>query len=51
MDAEPAILVTGRANKQLRAQAEKLGVHCLLEKPLSDNALLDSIRSALAQAR
>ena len=46
----PAILVTGRANKQLRAQAEKLGVYCLIEKPLSDNALLDSIRSALAQA-
>jgi FixJ family two-component response regulator len=47
----PAILVTGRSNKQLRAQAEKLGVHRLIEKPLSDNALLDSIRSALAQSR
>ena len=45
----PAILVTGRANKELRAQVQKLGIHCLLEKPLSDNALLDSIRSALAQ--
>ncbi len=44
------ILVTGRANKQLRAQAEKLGVHCLIEKPLSDNALLDSIRAALGQS-
>ena len=45
----PAILITGRANKDLRAQVQKLGIHCLLEKPLSDNALLDSIRSALAQ--
>jgi FixJ family two-component response regulator len=46
----PAILITGRVNKELRARVQKLGVHCLLEKPLSDNALLDSIRSALAQA-
>ncbi|WP_428667495.1 response regulator [Reyranella sp.] len=46
----PVILITGRANKELRAQAQKLGVHCLLEKPLSDDALLDSIRSALAKA-
>jgi two-component system response regulator FixJ len=46
----PVILVTGRANKELRAQAQRLGVHCLLEKPLSDNALLESIHSALAQA-
>ena len=45
----PAILITGRANKELRAQVQKLGIHCLLEKPLSDNALLDSIRFALAQ--
>lgn len=45
----PAILITGRANKELRAQARKLGIHCLLEKPLSDDALLDAIQSALAQ--
>ena len=48
--AAPVILITGRANKELRAQVDKLGIHCLLEKPLSDDALLDSIRSALAQA-
>jgi FixJ family two-component response regulator len=44
------ILITGRANKELRARAEKLGVHCLLEKPLPDDALLDSIRAALPRA-
>jgi two-component system response regulator FixJ len=44
----PAILITGRTNKDLRALAEKLGIHRLLEKPLSDDALLQSIHSALA---
>lgn len=44
------ILIAGRASEELRARAHKLGVHCLLEKPLSDDALLDSIRSALARA-
>ncbi len=47
----PAILITGRANRELRIRAQKLGIHCLLEKPLSDDALLDSIRSALARFR
>jgi two-component system, LuxR family, response regulator FixJ len=45
--AAPVVMITGRANKELRAHAEKLGIHRLLEKPLSDGALLDSIRSAL----
>jgi len=44
----PVILIAGRANKALRAQTRKLGIHYLLEKPLSDDALLDSIRSVLA---
>ncbi|MCW5734111.1 MAG: response regulator [Enhydrobacter sp.] len=47
----PAILITGRANEELRARAQRLDVQYLLEKPLSDNALLDSIRSALARPR
>lgn len=47
----PAILVTSRANKDLLAQAQRLGVGWLLEKPLSDNALLESIHSALGQPR
>lgn len=43
----PAILITGRANKQLRGLAAKLGIRQVLEKPLSDGALVESIRSAL----
>lgn len=43
----PAILITGRANKQLYYSAEMAGVGCVLEKPLSDGALVKSIRSAL----
>lgn len=43
----PAIMITGRANKDLRRLAERSGVSSVLEKPLSDGALVDSIRSAL----
>ena len=43
----PVILITGRANKQLRRVAEKSGISCVLEKPLSDGALVESIHSAL----
>ena len=43
----PAILITARANKQLRSRAAKSGVRRVLEKPLSDGALVDSIRAAL----
>ena len=43
----PAIMITGRANKDLRARAEKLGIRRLLEKPLTDSALIDAIRDAL----
>ena len=46
--AMPAILITGRANKQLRSLAAKSGVREVLEKPLSDGALVASIRSAMA---
>jgi len=45
--AAPAIIITGRANKDLEAQAGKLGVGQVLEKPLSDGALVAAIRSAL----
>ena len=44
----PVIMITGRANKDLRRQAEKSGVHCILEKPLSDSSLVACIRSAFA---
>ena len=46
----PVIMITGRANKDLRRQAEKSGVHCLLEKPLSDSCLVACIRSAFASS-
>ncbi|SKA09687.1 Response regulator receiver domain-containing protein [Enhydrobacter aerosaccus] len=43
----PAIMITGRANKDLRRLAERSGVSDVLEKPLSDSALVDSIRTVL----
>jgi FixJ family two-component response regulator len=43
----PAIIITGRTNKGLEDQAAKLGVRQVLEKPLSDGALVAAIRSAL----
>ena len=48
----PVIMITGRTSKELRARAEKLGIRHLLEKPLSDGALINAIRDALKlQAR
>ncbi|MBI2737426.1 MAG: response regulator [Rhodospirillales bacterium] len=48
--ALPAILISARVNKQLRRLAERIGLVGVLEKPLSDAALVDSIRSALGPA-
>jgi two-component system, LuxR family, response regulator FixJ len=45
--ALPALLISGRVNKQLRSLAERSGLAGVLEKPLSDATLVDSIRSAL----
>jgi two-component system, LuxR family, response regulator FixJ len=45
--ALPALLISGRVNKQLRGLAERSGLVGVLEKPLSDATLVDSIRSAL----
>jgi two-component system, LuxR family, response regulator FixJ len=44
----PAILISGRVNKELRIRAQRSGVISVLEKPLSDTALIESIRLALA---
>jgi len=44
----PAILISGRVNKELRLRAQRCGVIGVLEKPLSDAALIESIRLALA---
>ena len=45
--ALPAILISARVNKQLHRLAERGGLAGVLEKPFSDAALVDSIRSAL----
>lgn len=43
----PVILIAARVNAELRSRAERAGVRRVLEKPLSDGALMDNIRSAL----
>lgn len=48
--ALPAILISGRVNRQLCSRAERSGVIRVLEKPLFDTALIESIRLALATA-
>jgi two-component system response regulator FixJ len=45
--ALPAILITGRANNELRRLASRSGVGQVLEKPLFDGVLVESIRRAL----
>jgi two-component system, LuxR family, response regulator FixJ len=44
----PAILITARATKDLRRRAARSGFRDVLEKPLEDGALVDSILGALA---
>ena len=46
----PAILISGRVSKHLRILAQRSGLTLVLEKPLSDAALVESIRGALAAA-
>jgi FixJ family two-component response regulator len=48
--ALPAILISGRVNNQLRIRAERSGVIRVLEKPLSDAALVESIHLAFDPA-
>jgi len=45
--AMPAILITGHADNALRRFASRAGVSQVLEKPLSDSALVEGIRQAL----
>lgn len=47
--AMPIIMITGRANPNMRERANRAGIVMVLEKPLSDGALGDAIRSALAR--
>jgi two-component system, LuxR family, response regulator FixJ len=44
----PAILITSRPDEKVLGRAARSGFRAVLEKPLSDGKLLDSIRSALA---
>jgi two-component system response regulator FixJ len=46
----PAILISGRVSKHLQSLALRSGLTRVLEKPLSDTALVESIRGALAAA-
>lgn len=48
--ALPAILISGRVSQRLRDLAARSGVTRVLEKPLSDSALVENIRSALASS-
>jgi two-component system, LuxR family, response regulator FixJ len=41
-----AIIITGRSSKDLIAQADKMGIREVLEKPLADGALVAAVRSA-----
>ena len=44
----PAILITTLADAHTRRRAGQLGVEHILEKPLSDSALIECTRQALA---
>jgi two-component system, LuxR family, response regulator FixJ len=43
----PVILITSHASEALRRQARRRGVRQIIEKPLSDGALMDNIQSLL----
>jgi two-component system response regulator FixJ len=44
----PAILITAKLTQDLRRRATRAGFKQVLEKPLEDGSLVDSIRGALA---
>jgi two-component system response regulator FixJ len=44
----PAIFITGRADDRIRADAKRLNAVALLEKPFSDEALLDAVGRAFS---
>jgi len=46
----PTILITGRRDGQLQAQAEELGAVALLDKPLAHGVLFTTIRQTLETA-
>jgi FixJ family two-component response regulator len=44
----PVIMITGQATRDLKLRAEKLGIRCVVEKPLSDGELLRAVQAAIA---
>jgi two-component system, LuxR family, response regulator FixJ len=46
----PAIFITGQIDDQIRADARRLKAVALLEKPFSDDALLNAVGRALGMA-
>jgi two-component system, LuxR family, response regulator FixJ len=46
----PVILITGHVNGALRRRAASAGVRHVVEKPLLDSALMESIQDVLGQA-
>ncbi|MDQ0469830.1 response regulator transcription factor [Labrys wisconsinensis] len=46
----PAILIASRVSNDMRARAARSGIRKVLEKPLTDGALVETIRSALVTA-
>ena len=43
----PAILITGLGDARMARRAAKAGILAIIEKPFSDNALLDTVERAL----
>jgi FixJ family two-component response regulator len=46
----PTLLITSHADPALRDRAAAAGIRRVVEKPLSDSVLIDSIRDALGAA-